>query len=156
MKKTFLLFLMVTHFAHAGGPEAYPTCYQGQLQMDDGRTEIVMLAFSAIEGRLARIQTFVLGDKSHRYSGTIRENNVVTFNENNDYIPGGHATYNIDIELRFPKNSSESITGSLKRYSFANGTGGYGHSPPDSLVESGLIQLKKCKIVLTKFGRQCL
>lgn len=144
--KTFFLVLLFSLSAFAQNLPIYPECYQGTLKTENGNIENVFLTFDRIQGTTAFVKEFKLGSYSHTYSGSIINASKVQFNNNNDYIPGGNADFNIDIELNFSENTASGI---FKEYRFSEGRGGFGESNPTSIVKQGQISLNRCYVEVT-------
>ncbi len=129
------------------GLQMSPACYRGTLTMSDAEhsERPVFLSFSSIkDGYYVIVEKFRLGNSSMESSGSLITKNEISFNDNNDYIPGGDATYNVDVDLKFVGNT---VTGFYKKYEFKEGFGGFGESDPSTLVEAGTLSLKKCQVV---------
>lgn len=138
-----LVFSLVASYSFAGNLPVFPDCYRGTMKASDGTSADVFVSFRSVENKLVRVQALQIGNYSHSFSGTLVADNSVTFNSNDDYIPGGNATFNIDIKLDF---NGKSATGSYKEYRLQDGRGGYGQSEAGALVASGEMQLKKCRV----------
>lgn len=121
----------------------FPDCYRGTMSASNGKKVDVFVSFSSVENKLARVQALQIGNYSHKTSGTVVSENTVTLNSNDDYIPGGNATYNIDIKMQF---NGKTAIGTFNEYRFQDGRGGYAQSDAKSLVSSGTMQLKKCLV----------
>ncbi len=113
--------------------------------MTNGEVKNVFLAFSSIDGKLARLHEFKIGNSYHGYSGTLLNRNEMVFNENNDYIPGGEASYNLDMHLKL---DGKNITGFYKEYHFDEGKGGFNKSKPDSMTAEGVFDLRSCRVIV--------
>lgn len=121
----------------------FPDCYRGTMTSADGSKAEVFVSFSSVENKLVRVQNLKIGNYSHRTSGTMVSDNSVTFNSNDDYIPGGNASYNIDIKMEF---NGKKAVGTFKEYRFQDGRGGYEQSDAASLAFAGNMQLSKCRV----------
>jgi hypothetical protein len=159
--RIFLLFSMLVAFTASADERralppasdlilAYPGCYQGTLKVLTSRERseerAVRLVFSGRRndsGERLFVHELSLGDARIPYSGRLAAANTLEFNDNDDYIPGGNATYNRDIRLEFTARGA-SGTYELRAYPDESGRGGYGDTAGD-LVERGLIQLRAMK-----------
>ena len=147
MKSAFaLLTFIFSTMVFAGELPIYPDCYRGKMQTADGKNADVFVSFSSVEKNIVRVQTLQVGSYTHQYTGTLLADNKVTFNSNDDYIPGGNASFNIDIAFDF---GAAKPSGSYKEYHFEDGYGGFGQSDARSLISSGEFQLKKCRVQVT-------
>lgn len=150
--KTLLLHIFILFsFLNSGTSWAltqnigiYPICYRGALQMANGEEKEAFLTIGSLDRELniARISEFRIGESYFIYNGTLANDRTIILNDNNDYIPGGNATYNIDIALRF---DGRHVTGSYKKFVFEEGYGGFGSSDPSSLLSEGQFELRKCR-----------
>lgn len=121
----------------------YPYCYRGKLTLITGENKDVFLTFSSVQKNVAKVREFKIGHSLKNKSGKIISDGEVAFNENDDYVPGGYATFNIDIHLMFGGNRA---TGFYKEYHFKQGRGGFGLSNPDSLTIEGTFDLRRCRV----------
>ncbi|MCC2679756.1 MAG: hypothetical protein K0R29_2332 [Pseudobdellovibrio sp.] len=144
MKSVTALALFLFSFSlSASELPVFPDCYRGTMTSADGSKADVFVSFSSVEGKLVRVQSLKIGNYDHTFSGTLVQENSVTFNSNDDYIPGGNASFNIDIKLDFSGNTA---VGSFKEYRLQDGRGGYAQSPASTLTFAGDILLKKCRV----------
>ncbi len=144
--KHFLAAILSLFFVTSTGLASittYPECFRGTLTNQDGSIEHVILIFSSINRDLAFVKEFNIGKRSLDVAGILLNENEVVFNENNDSIPGGNASFNIDIYLKF---DGDVVTGYLKEYQMEDGYGGFGQSDPKTLRSSGTFNLKKCTV----------
>lgn len=151
-----LMVLLITMPLSVLGVEIFPHCYRGEITWDtkDGSTSKspVFLEFSKIgkgtDGKsLAFVKTFTIGGYSMPVSGKMLEDNSLVFNTNDDYIPGGNATFNRDVFLNF--SDGKKPWGHFHDYRYSSGAYGGYQSRSEGIVEaSGRIDLKLCKSVI--------
>lgn len=138
------LFLSVCLFSLFQANAAIYQCYKGTLSLQNGETKevrIQKLARNPRRGNNYFFQVFTIGTESWETSGKAIEKNTLAFNSNDDYIPGGYACSNTDIQLDF---KGKKARGTFYRYRFPNcaGTGGPRYGSEDFLVQKGTFKLK--------------
>lgn len=138
-----LTSLLFSFSLFASAFKTAPNCYKGKLNIPEGPSHDVLMVLKSVEGDLVRVEKFKVGSSMLVGSGTLLTNNEIIFNYNNDYIPGGNATYNIDVYL---KNIDGKLEGFYKEYRFEHGEGGFANSDPRSLMINGIFELKECVI----------
>ena len=120
-------------------------CYDGMLARPDGTQSPVVLrgALNEADGHYW-VHQFSIGSFAQIYSGDLRGAGTLRFNSNDDYIPGGNASYNADSELVFDL-SGDRASGTFRHYRYASsdGRGGFGQAG-GLLIDSGDFALKRC------------
>jgi hypothetical protein len=147
MNKTFTTAaaLAAGFLGLASAQAAIGGCYEGVLSRPDGTQAPVVLRGALNEAEAYYwVHQFSIGSFAQIYSGALRGENTLRFNSNDDYIPGGNASYNADSELVFDA-SGERASGTFRhyRYASADGRGGFGQAG-GVLVDSGEFALKRC------------
>ena len=142
---SLIVFGLFSYVSHAQPPEG--ACYQGTLTLEDGVTRPVKLSLAAVFDGYFHIEEFRVGDYLHPYSGEVLGERL-RFNSNDDYIPGGNASFNMDIELSFSGDRVEGTYG-LYLYFDRDGYGGFGYAEgkvgDGAEVESGVLELELCE-----------
>ena len=148
MKKLVLISLLFSVSVLADSFKSSPFVYVGKVKYNDGTKGDVTLELGSRtpSGESVFVRTFRIGDFDQSYSGTIRGNSLV-FNSNDDYIPGGNASYNVTTVLNF---KNKSAVGTIHFYDYPNHDGYGGANQADGeLRYSGSIKLKRKKIKVT-------
>ncbi|MGE3611566.1 MAG: hypothetical protein AB7I27_18385 [Bacteriovoracaceae bacterium] len=138
-----IFILAFSNFTSANSIDLTPNCYKGTLVLSNGENRDVFLTLKSIENALVRVNEFKIGNQDFYHSGRMVGDDVIVFNENNDYIPGGNANFNLDINLKF---GADQVVGQYKFYQFEEGHGGYGQSNSEGLVLDGVFELRKCLV----------
>ena len=127
------------------GAYAFSNCLKGTLKLTNTKEYSVLIILGEKSRNLQYVDLFRIdGLLDSRYSGDYTNSSTLQFNYNDDYIPGGNATYNIDIEL--VRGDDEVVIGTYKEYRFPYGSGGYGESDSSTLLKKGNFQLKSCNL----------
>ncbi len=123
---------------------AFSDCLTGTLKLNNSKEHSVLLILGEKSESYQFVELFKInGLLNSRYSGNYADSKTLQFNYNDDYIPGGNATYNIDIEL---VNDNGVVKGSYEEYRFQYGNGGFGESESSSLLKKGSFKLKSCNL----------
>jgi hypothetical protein len=140
-----LLLLIFAVPSLASGYEK--TAYHGEIIYDhveyEAKSEPVYLELSHSKPFQEQVRWFTkefrIGDLQIHTSGLEDSQGTIVFNTNDDYIPGGNATFNIDVTL----DLGSSLTGQFSHYVFPNGDGDGGSNKGGKLLRSGTIYLSK-------------
>jgi hypothetical protein len=124
----------------------YPTCYQGTL-VTNGNTVPFFLTFDTVTSDAIRVKELKIGEENYVAGGALDGENV-TLNSNDDYAPGGNASFNIDISLNF---HGKEVVGEDRYYQFKDGKGGFGQSKDQDLRSLGTIELKECRVKIIDY-----
>ena len=140
------LVLFLTFFAMSNQASAMIyQCYKGSLKLENGEEKQVRISRFYLNPRRAEgryfFEAFVIGSGRWQSSGKLVENNVLAFNSNDDYIPGGNACSNEDITLTF---KGKRAVGTYFHYGFPNcdGYGGPRNGSEEFLLNKGNFSLK--------------
>src|SRR6185503_17383721 len=98
-----LAVLSLTSMALAEPPQVSPYCYHGQVTLEtNGKTETKDVFLSLVKsGGYYVSEQFLIGTSENHFGGQLAGNDALRFNSNDDYIPGGNASYNTDVEFAF-------------------------------------------------------
>lgn len=151
MKMFNFLFLLIAFMGAAQADiKLNPYCYTGSVTMRDGSKSKVFLQLNEKSGNYYKVEKFNLGTYAVPVSGRLAAPDTLQFNSNDDYIPGGNASYNVDIELSFNGKKASGVYKYFKYEDRRNpGRGGFGQADKDpnaTQVEEGVIELSLCKL----------
>ena len=143
MKLLLIALIFVTVGSYAKIITA-PLCYKGALVTRDD-VRLVELIFESNPklypdgSTLYPVRLFKIGNQVFESSGTSHKQapETLQFNSNDDYIPGGNASYNMDIELEH-NDKSKTFTGTYKYYQGAT-RGGFGIGGPYLLLDGTFV-----------------
>jgi hypothetical protein len=165
MKLAALFLVIFTGLTGQAFADAYvfqtqPNCYKGKIELTsltrNNATRVlpVQLTLDRVSDsytqpvkKIVFVSDFRIDKMSFENSGTIVNSSTLAFNYNDDYIPGGNASYNIDIQLIF---TAQGATGTYNEYAYddGDGRGGYGESLKDAKakqLQTGTFTLENCQ-----------
>jgi hypothetical protein len=150
MKNSLLVFILLVFASVAKAQiRLAPYCYSGTMKTENGQIKDVFLQFKSAEGSNYQVATFTLGDFVLGSNGTEIEKDRIVFNSNDDYIPGGNASFNLDVDLTF---KGKNVEGTFKYYRYeVDGPGGFGSAQRAGVrpVETAELKLRRCKTVVS-------
>ncbi len=117
-----------------------PLCYKGSMLTEDDIRDVELVFEPYVQSypdgsSLYRVRFFKIGNQIFENSGSSLKQtpDILRFNNNDDFIPGGNAHYNIDIEL-IHNNKNKTFTGTFRHYQGAT-HGGFGIGGPYLMVD---------------------
>jgi hypothetical protein len=119
-------------------------CLEGTLTRERSSTPVRIHLLNIGGGAFRVIPELSLNVPTGAVSGVMSDLNVVQFNRNDDYIPGGNASFNTDMELHFYGDAA--TTGFFETYTYVDhsGVGGFGQKG-GVVSDQGTITLKDCR-----------
>lgn len=135
-------FFIASLFVFAGSALAQPklsNCYVGTIELASGESKRISLLRDPLN------DYSYMNLNNDKIVQVQLKNNQLETNLNDDYIPGGNASYNIDLSLKIEANSG---AGTYLHYNYADGQGygglGAGKKAGMQPDEQGIIKLTSC------------